>query len=586
MKKIFTLFLGMIVALTAVAAPVKREIKALPTKQNVSIEKTIDVESIVPAKAAEKAVVLRQGLEKAAVAAKAPKAKLDADTIDVPIYDALSKFYADDNDIFYALFTDETYNTRFTFDIYCAAGDQDVVSGQTYTIDGMWATYCALQEYDASQESFVNSDPFVEASFTKTVNEDGSYTIEALAKGQSGAVYRLSFGKAAPIEESIALNGTIQFVDYGVDCADIVAADEDTTILVSLLMPYMTSRKIVGSFNEADLYGDYTYIFKVVEEDTLVYFIQTADFKIVYDADAEHYTLAGTLNTYEASNPAQTVIFTINLTLEGEAPAEVVPSDMTFQFDVTEESVTIIPSNDEDPWDFAFISQAELDYYCGGDIDVLASMMFDNYGDDNAAPGEYTVAFSTIQSAGYTSGEVLIVVWGADGGVTTPAASVVILLPEIQPSDNVITVVFNETTQMMEFTTTNEEDTYFLWIESLADYSEYQSDFSQASVNAETDDWINTVAQAGYISYYLFSGDMELDISAAVDGEGDYVILVAPAVGSVRNGDAIYLQFHYGTQEGIEEVLSAGKAAKVVRDGQVLILKGDKVFNAFGAQLK
>lgn len=585
MKKIFTFFLGMIVALTAVAAPVKREIKTLPTKQNVSIEKTIDVKSIVPAKAAEKAAVLRHGLEKSAVAAKAPKAKLDADTIDVTIYDARSNFYADDNDIFYALFTDQTYNTRFTFDIYCAAGEQDVVSGQTYTIDNMWATYCALQEYDASQEGYVTSDPFVEASFTKTVNADGSFTIEALAKGQSGAVYRMSFAKAAPIEESIALNGTIQFVNYGADCADIVAADEDTTVLVSLLMPYMTSRKIVGSFTEEDLYDDYTYIFKVVDEDTLVYFIQSADFKIVYDEEAEHYTLAGTFNAYEASNPAQTVIFTINLTLEGEAPAEVVPSDMTFQFDVTEEGVTVIPSNEVDPWDYTFITQAELDNYCGGDIDVLASMMYDYKGDDYAAPGDYTIAFTTIQGAGYT-GEVLLVVWGADGGVTTPAASVVVEIPAIEPSDNQITVVFNETTQKMEFTTTNEEDTYFLWIESLADYNKYQSDFSQASVNAETDDWINTVDQAGYISYYLFSGDMELDISEAVDGEGDYVILVAPAVGSIRNGDAIYLQFHYSVQEGIEEVLAAGKAAKVVRDGQVLILKGDKVFNAFGAQLK
>ena len=585
MKKIFTFFLGMIVALTAVAAPAKREIKTLPTKQNVSIEKTIDVKSMVPAKAAEKAAVLRNGLEKSAVAAKAPKAKLDADTIDVTIYDAMSNFYADDNDIFYALFTDQTYYTRYTFDIYCAAGEKDVVSGQTYTIDNMWATYCALQEYDASQQGYVNSDPFVEASFTKTVNADGSFTIEALAKGQSGAVYRMSFGKAAPIEEDITLNGTIVFANYGIDCADIVAADEDTTVLVSLLMPYMTSRKIVGSFTEEDLYDDYTYIFKVVDEDTLGYFIQSADFKIVYDEDAEHYVLAGTFNTYEASNPAQTVIFTINLTLEGEAPAEVVPSDMTFQFDVTEEGVTVIPSNEVDPWDYTIISQAELDYYCGGDIDVLASMIYDNYGDDNAAPGDYTISFTSIQSAGYT-GEVLIVVWGADGGVTTPAASQLLNVPAIEPSDNQITVVFNETTQKMEFTTTNEEDTYFLWIESLADYNKYQSDFSQESVNAETDDWINTIAQAGYISYYLFSGNMELDITGAVDGEGDYVILVAPAVGSTRNGDAIYLQFHYSVQEGIEEVLAAGKAAKVVRDGQVLILKGDKVFNAFGAQLK
>lgn len=38
--------------------------------------------------------------------------------------------------------------------------------------------------------------------------------------------------------------------------------------------------------------------------------------------------------------------------------------------------------------------------------------------------------------------------------------------------------------------------------------------------------------------------------------------------------------------EGIEEILATGKAVKVVRDGQVVVLKGDKAFNMNGARVR
>ena len=41
-----------------------------------------------------------------------------------------------------------------------------------------------------------------------------------------------------------------------------------------------------------------------------------------------------------------------------------------------------------------------------------------------------------------------------------------------------------------------------------------------------------------------------------------------------------------GGTTGIEETLAEGKAVKVVRDGMVIIMKGDKSFNAFGQRIR
>ena len=42
----------------------------------------------------------------------------------------------------------------------------------------------------------------------------------------------------------------------------------------------------------------------------------------------------------------------------------------------------------------------------------------------------------------------------------------------------------------------------------------------------------------------------------------------------------------YNFPEGIEETLAEGKVVKLVRDNQVIILKGDKAFNVVGNRVK
>ena len=49
-------------------------------------------------------------------------------------------------------------------------------------------------------------------------------------------------------------------------------------------------------------------------------------------------------------------------------------------------------------------------------------------------------------------------------------------------------------------------------------------------------------------------------------------------------GGHIYIVKQWG--QGIEEILSEGKAVKVLHEGKVIILKGDKTFNVMGQLVK
>lgn len=160
-------------------------------------------------------------------------------------------------------------------------------------------------------------------------------------------------------------------------------------------------------------------------------------------------------------------------------------------------------------------------------------------------------------------------------------------LPTI--SENVITLSYNENTRSVEIATTN-ADNYFIYIESQEDYLGYQADYSQTAVNAETDDWISTVAYYGVLSEYTYSGNQSIDVIeflGAYVATDDYVALAAPVDGSDRNGDAKHLLFHLNYPEDIENTdAPALKASKRLIDGQLIIEKNGVKYNAQGAAIK
>ena len=75
--------------------------------------------------------------------------------------------------------------------------------------------------------------------------------------------------------------------------------------------------------------------------------------------------------------------------------------------------------------------------------------------------------------------------------------------------------------------------------------------------------------------WYLVSGTVVVDANLNI---------TVNALNSL--GHTIKVTLSAASQTGIEETLAAGKAAKVVRDGQVRILKAEKTFNVTGARIR
>lgn len=97
--------------------------------------------------------------------------------------------------------------------------------------------------------------------------------------------------------------------------------------------------------------------------------------------------------------------------------------------------------------------------------------------------------------------------------------------------------------------------------------------------------------------------DLYPEYSAVFEGEDGYAIYSLTATITAGNGNGDYnvvadilcynntlykVTMYIPAEEptGIEETIAAGKAAKVLRNGQLLIMKGDKTFNMTGARIR
>lgn len=97
--------------------------------------------------------------------------------------------------------------------------------------------------------------------------------------------------------------------------------------------------------------------------------------------------------------------------------------DLTFSFENTGSSIIVTPSNNSDKWDYIFMTPAQLQQNFGGDIDAVATAAYAYYGDAYADTGVHEFTFAKMLENEFEPGEHIIIVYGCDGGVTTPAAS-------------------------------------------------------------------------------------------------------------------------------------------------------------------
>lgn len=308
------------------------------------------------------------------------------------------------NDVYYALdFPD--LNLQFQFDIYVEEGMKDVESAKTYTLEDMWAKYSNIVVGKVNQISFKT------VSFTKTLAEDGSYSVVVVAEDENGNIWNVSASKGAPkiTNETLTLNGIAEENYFRI----IEAANEDSSVVVTAII---FAKSFEGEFTEDNIYSG-TVLFNGIE-----YEMTEAAITIAYSQDEEAYIATGTMKTVNPDDELDIAIFTLNLKLAGEAPEEFVPSDMTFSFQNDGTGIIVTPSNNEDPWDWYILKAADFAEQWNNDADAIANAAYAKWEDTYAEPGESKISFSVMLANDYEVGEYVIVVWGSNGGVTTPAA--------------------------------------------------------------------------------------------------------------------------------------------------------------------
>ena len=308
------------------------------------------------------------------------------------------------NDVYYALdFPD--LNLQFQFDIYVEDGMKDVESAKTYTLEDMWAKYSNIVVGKVNQISFKT------VSFTKTLAEDGSYSVVVVAEDENGNIWNVSASKGAPkiTNETLTLNGIAEENYFQI----IEAANEDSSVVVTAII---FAKSFEDEFTEDNIYSG-TVLFNGIE-----YEMTEAAITIAYSQDEEAYIATGTMKTVNPDDELDIAIFTLNLKLAGEAPEEFVPSDMTFSFQNDGTGIIVTPSNNEDPWDWYILKAADFAEQWNNDADAIANAAYAKWEDTYAEPGESKISFSVMLANDYEVGEYVIVVWGSNGGVTTPAA--------------------------------------------------------------------------------------------------------------------------------------------------------------------
>lgn len=245
MKKFFSLVCALAILLSASAAPAKVLGKS---KQAEAMEavKTVKAHQTLPATSLQKA-------ERAAVAFKAPQAKLD--NYDVTIVDYAENFYATDNDVWVKLY-DADENVYY-FDIVVAEGTNELALGQTYTLADMIANYSYMRGADGKMT-------YASASLTKTVTmyeEQELVHFAAAFTDTLGNNYTLAYDQAPfiitgdTIDVVFTTNANKPIYDDGL--CQLSAENNDYEI--AFTFPCAEGAP-AGTYGEEDMELQYTYV--------------------------------------------------------------------------------------------------------------------------------------------------------------------------------------------------------------------------------------------------------------------------------------------------------------------------------------
>lgn len=370
--------------------------------------------------------------------------------------------------------------------------------------------------------------------------------------------------------------------------------------------------EVSGTYTESELAADYCYIYTdlVLDEEGYVeegnfFELLKANLEVVFNEEDSTIVITGTLRAQNEDDATDIPEFTLNLS--GRIPAPEV-SDMTFEFADEEDGILVTPSNDEDAWDWYVASEAMFESY---GAEYIAEAIYGNYGNTYAVTGEQLLSFED-DLANYltASGTFYLVVWGAgENNITTE-----VFVHEFEyesglpegctqydaEEGNDFIVDFAEyeiDDQYLEqygvlFISAENEDAEFvsieLWLPEDAEglvAGEYPVDEEQVpqtvtigelSGNTLYGSFAGSHDDEGYINvpFWFF-----VDGTVTVNENGSITVDVVNCAGAK-------IQCVLGGAQAINNTDAAVKAAKVVRNGQLIIIKNGVEYNAQGAVVK
>ena len=489
------------------------------------------------------------------------KAYVAPEEINVDIVEANEVAYTN---MVYVLMVDSSNNDyRFLINA------KPLESGKEYTLADMNASYC----YATIRGNRVS---FNEATLTKTVAADGAFTIEAsFTLKDENAIYHLHYAQAAPTitEQTLTLNGEMESGSY---YSYVDAFSADSTVEVYLLL---NSADFVGEWTDADFWTSYSFVAFYGEEE-VYYMMKEAAITTAYDETAQHYTLNGTMLTVNDADPLDQIRFTLNLTLDGQAPVQ--PVDLTFELQLTDTSVVVLPSNDEDAWDYYLITPEDFGVF-GGTIDDLAAAIYRSYGNYYAAPGAYEFMFDQLLRQGYR-GELILVVWGAnERGVTTDAQSIRFTLPEVEDVTSDMTFEFTQDATGITVTPSSNDEAWDGYIVNEATFEYYGADRIAASIFAKYGTKYAAKGAQTYTWSFLktYAVDAELQFVP-----GTYYFVTWGVAEYNVTTPAAYYMFELSGEEAIDNTRLNNAAAKRLINGQLIIEKNGVQYNVLGSIVK
>lgn len=268
MKKLTSILCALMVMLSVNATPVLTGFQKM-SKDDFAKQQVLKTNMDKKAPVAK--MTLEAQLAKHAPAAltirKAPAAKMDTYNVTIATYKATfweAEVVGDPDDVQYIM-DDADGDFRFAFDIYVAAGDEDVVLGQTYTLSDMIADY-TWGGCPNTEEEFAD---FTAVTFVKTMT-DGLVNITVNVTDEDGNIYNIVYQE----EPLPVATDTIEVV---YDAADVTLTDATKTRGIfqfigknAAYWSYVCvkSKTIEGTYTNDDMYLDYTALYDLANDTT------------------------------------------------------------------------------------------------------------------------------------------------------------------------------------------------------------------------------------------------------------------------------------------------------------------------------